>query len=78
MNQTKVNPYMRSVSIIGVGCTPFMYTVDQPETNGLTEGELYGYAALKAMEEGSEAVLTLKILTSVDLPSRTRVVHAVG
>ena len=51
MNQTKVNPYLRSVSIIGVGCTPFMYTVDKEETNGLTEGELFGYAALKAMED---------------------------
>ena len=51
MNQTKVNKYMRGVSIIGVGCTPFMYTVDKPETNGLTEGELFGYAALKAMED---------------------------
>ena len=50
-NQTKVNPYMRSVSIIGVGCTPFMYTVDREETNGLTEGEMFGYAALKAMED---------------------------
>ena len=51
MNQTKLNPYRRSVSIIGVGCTPFMYTVDNPETDGLTEGELFGYAALKAMED---------------------------
>lgn len=51
MNQTKLNKYSRSVSIIGVGCTPFMYTVDNPETNGLTEGEMFGYAALKAMED---------------------------
>ncbi|MCD7839114.1 MAG: thiolase family protein [Erysipelotrichaceae bacterium] len=51
MNQTKLNKYSRSVSIIGVGCTPFMYTVDNEETNGLTEGELFGYAALKAMED---------------------------
>ena len=51
MNQTKINPYKRSVSIIGVGCTPFMYTVDREETNGLTEGEMFGYAALKAMED---------------------------
>ncbi len=50
-NQTTLHPYSRSVSIIGVGCTPFMYTVDNPETNGLTEGELFGYAALKAMED---------------------------
>ena len=51
MNQTKVNKYLRSVSIIGVGCTPFMYTVDKEETNGLTDGEMFGYAALKAMED---------------------------
>ncbi len=51
MNQTKLHKYARSVSIIGVGCTPFMYTVDNPETNGLTEGEMFGYAALKAMED---------------------------
>ncbi len=50
-NKTKLNKYNRSVSIIGVGCTPFMYTVDNEETNGLTEGELFGYAALKAMED---------------------------
>ncbi len=48
--------YSRSVSIIGVGCTPFMYTLDNPETTGLTEGEMFGYAALKAMEDaGIEA-----------------------
>ena len=47
----KLGKYARSVSIIGVGCTPFMYTVDNPETNGLTEGELFGYAALQAMQD---------------------------
>lgn len=47
----KLGKYNRSVSIIGVGCTPFMYTVDKPETDGLTEGEMFGYAALKAMED---------------------------
>ena len=34
---TTLGKYGRSVSIIGVGCTPFMYTVDNPETDGLTE-----------------------------------------
>lgn len=51
MNQTKINKYGRSVSIIGVGCTPFMRILDNPETEGLTEGELFGYAALAAMED---------------------------
>ena len=51
MNQTTLHPYSRSVSIIGVACTPFMYTLDNPETAGLTEGEMFGYAAYKAMED---------------------------
>ena len=51
MNQTKINKYSRSVSIVGVSCTPFMNTLDNPETAGLTEGEMFGYAALKAMED---------------------------
>lgn len=51
MNQTTLHPYSRSVSIIGVSCTPFMYTLDNPETAGLTEGEMFGYACYKAMED---------------------------
>lgn len=47
----KLGNYSRSVSIIGVGCTPFMYTVDDEKTNGLTEGEMFGYASLKAMQD---------------------------
>ena len=50
-NQTNPNKYGRSVSIIGVGCTPFMEELKNPETEGLTDGELFGYAALKAMED---------------------------
>jgi len=50
-NHGTIRPYAKSVSIIGVGCTPFMFTLESDETNGLTEGELYGYAALKAMED---------------------------
>ena len=51
INKTKLKPYSRSVSIIGVGCTPFMNTLDNPETAGLTEGELFGYAAVEAMKD---------------------------
>ena len=43
--------YSRSVSIVGVGCTPFMDTLANPETEGLCEGELFGWAALDAMED---------------------------
>lgn len=50
----KVNPlkpYSRSVSIIGVGATPFMLMKDDPAVNGLCEGELFGYAAIEAMKD---------------------------
>ena len=50
-NQTNPQKSLRSVSIIGVGCTPFLEMLQHPETEGLTEGELYGYAALKAMQD---------------------------
>lgn len=52
--QVKLNPlkpYSRSVSIIGIGATPFMLTKDDPETRGLCEGELFGYAAIEAMKD---------------------------
>lgn len=47
----KLGKYQRSVSIIGVGCTPWMRILDDPETEGLTENELFGYAALEAMKD---------------------------
>ena len=48
--------YSRSVSIIGVGCTPFMFALDNPETAALSEGEFFGYAAVEAMQDaGLEA-----------------------
>lgn len=49
--QTNPGKYLRSVSIIGAGCTPFREFCAEPEYNGLTEGEVFGYAALKAMED---------------------------
>ncbi len=51
INKTTLHPYSRSVSIIGVGCTPFLRTLDDPETVGYSEGEFFGYAAYKAMED---------------------------
>lgn len=47
----KLGKYSRSVSIIGVGCTPFMNTLKDPKYQGLTESELYGYAAIEAMKD---------------------------
>ena len=51
VNQTNPGKLARSVSIIGVGCTPFRETLNSPETAGYTEGDLFGYAALSAMED---------------------------
>lgn len=46
----------RSVSIIGVGCTPFGNVLETPELKGMTERELFAWAALEAMEDaGIEA-----------------------
>lgn len=47
----KVGKFSRGVSIIGVGCTPFTNTLKNPETMGLTESELFGYAAIEAMND---------------------------
>ena len=54
-NQTEPHKYGRSVSIIGIGSTPFMEILKNPETAGLTDGELFGYAALKAMEAAGDS-----------------------
>lgn len=51
MVEGKLGPYSRSVSIVGVGATPFMNTNEDPELLGLTEGDCFGYAALAAMED---------------------------
>lgn len=46
----------RSVSIIGVGCTPFGSTSLTPAIKDLTEQELFSWAAINAMEDaGIEA-----------------------
>ena len=42
-NLPKLKPLSRSVSIVGVGVTPFRQTKEDPELNGITEGELFGY-----------------------------------
>lgn len=51
MIQGKVGKYSRSVSIIGIGATPFCNIDEDPDMKGLTEGEFFGYAALMAMED---------------------------
>ena len=51
MTHSKIGRYSRSVSIFGVGATPFMDINDDPEHEGLTEGEVFGCAAISAMED---------------------------
>ena len=51
MVEGKLGKYSRSVSIIGIGATPFCCIDDDPELKGLTEGEFFGHAALMAMAD---------------------------
>lgn len=39
-NMPKLKPYSRSVSIVGIGVTPFVRAIDDPRYNGITEGEM--------------------------------------
>ncbi len=45
------NKFQRSVSIIGVGCTPFGDVLETPELQGMTERELASWAAIDAMRD---------------------------
>ncbi|MDY4014994.1 beta-ketoacyl synthase N-terminal-like domain-containing protein, partial [Parafannyhessea umbonata] len=47
----KLGKQARSVSIVGVGCTPFKNFEDHPETKGMSEGDAFGYAALEAIKD---------------------------
>ena len=39
-NLPKLKPFKRSVSIIGVGATPFVRILDDPSVDGMNEQEL--------------------------------------
>ena len=51
LTNVKLGKNMRSVSIVGIGATPFFNGVENPTYKGLTNGELFGYAALDAMKD---------------------------
>ena len=51
LTNVKLGRNMRSVSIVGIGATPFFNGVENPTYKGLTNGELFGYAALDAMAD---------------------------
>lgn len=50
-NLPKLKPFKRSVSIIGVGATPFVRILDDPSVDGMNEQELFAYAARDAMKD---------------------------
>lgn len=51
INNVKIGKNMRSVSIVGIGATPFFNGITNPAYKGLTNGELFGYASLDAMKD---------------------------
>ena len=51
LTNVKLGKNLRSVSIVGVGATPFFNGVENPQYKGLSLGELYGLAALDAMKD---------------------------
>lgn len=51
VNNVKLGKNMRSVSIVGIGATPFFNGMTNSQYKGLTNGELFGYAALDAMKD---------------------------
>ncbi len=51
LTNVKLGKNMRSVSIVGIGATPFFSGVANPVYKGLTLGELFGHAALDAMKD---------------------------
>ena len=51
LTNVKLGKQLRSVSIVGIGATPFMNCVENPVYKGLTHGELFGHAALDAMKD---------------------------
>ncbi len=51
VKQNPLKPLSRGVSIIGVGTTPNMHLLEDPDLKHITEGELFGYAAIEAMKD---------------------------
>ena len=51
LTNVKLGKTLRSVSIVGIGATPFFNAQENETYHGLTNGELFGYAALDAMKD---------------------------
>ena len=53
LHNVKLGKPMRSVSIVGIGATPFFNGVNNPTYKGLTNGELFAHASLDAMKDAN-------------------------
>lgn len=51
LTNVKLGKTLRGVSIVGIGATPFFNGVENPQYKGITNGELFGHAALAAMKD---------------------------
>lgn len=51
LTNVKLGKTLRSVSIVGIGATPFFNAETNSTYSGLTHGELFGHAALDAMKD---------------------------
>ena len=51
LTNVKLGKTLRSVSIVGIGATPFFNAEENKTYSGLTNGELFGHAALDAMKD---------------------------
>jgi len=72
--QTKTGDYARSVSIIGVGNSPYMITHKDPEWNGITEVELFAQSAIAAMDDAGITGKDIDALTYSQLFTETSAV----
>lgn len=53
LHNVKLGKNMRSVSIVGIGATPFFNGINNPTYKGLTNGELFAHASLDAMKDAN-------------------------
>ncbi len=70
VHNVKLGKNMRSVSIVGIGATPFFNGVQNETYKGLTNGELFGHAALDAMKDAGVSQ-EMCSTSSTDLQTRT-------
>ena len=60
LTNVKLGKTLRGVSIVGIGATPFFNGVENPAYKGITNGELFGHAALAAMKDADFSASRIK------------------